>query len=526
MRLLGGLPKLVVMNNLSRPAFVESPPASQPDEQLDARSPLLEGLRWLNRFASLGPAHAVPCMAEPFPDGRLVAVSARLARELGLDPDDLQTAGHWAAWVGQRRWPEMAPVATAYSGHQFGFWAGQLGDGRALLLGEIDTPSGSREIQVKGAGRTPFSRRGDGRAVLRSSIREFLCSEAMHALGIPTTRALCLATSPLPVWRETVESAAIVTRVAPSFVRFGHFEHHAFQMRDPAALKTLADHLIDAHLPHCAEESDRYAALLREVAVRTGELLARWQAVGFCHGVMNTDNMSMLGLTLDYGPFGFMDAYDPGHVCNHSDDGGRYAYDKQPQVAWWNLHVLAQAMQPLCAQPEAAQEAIEHFKSSFGQSMLAAWRDKLGLTDMTDDAPAVVDDLFRMMAANRVDYTIFFRRLAGFSTAPAAKNEEVRDLFFDRPAFDDWAARYTRLLQHQGGDDVERGLRMKRVNPRIVLRNHLAELAIQRAEAGDFTEVHRLLAALEHPYDDHPGSDPYAGFPPDWASSLEVSCSS
>jgi uncharacterized protein YdiU (UPF0061 family) len=422
--------------------------------------------------------------------------------------------------------PAGGTLATVYSGHQFGVWAGQLGDGRALLLGEVDTPAGPLELQIKGAGLTPYSRMGDGRAVLRSSIREFLCSEAMHALGIPTTRALAIVGSPLPVRREEIETAAVVTRVAPSFLRFGHFEHFTHTAQDEAALRRLADATIERYFPELRQHAEPYAALLEEATRRTARLLAQWQAVGFCHGVMNTDNMSVLGLTIDYGPFGFLDAFDPGHVCNHSDHEGRYAYARQPNVAFWNLHAFAHALLPLLGDTERALAALEPYKSEFPAALLAAMRAKLGLRSERDDDHALVDELLRRMATDRTDFTITFRRLATFSTAAGAPNDAVRDLFIDRAAFDAWAARYAERLRAEGSIDAERSARMNRVNPKFVLRNHLAETAIRRAREGDFGEVRRLLAVLECPFDEQPEHEADAGFPPDWAGGLEVSCSS
>jgi len=311
---------------------------------------------WSNRYAACSQqAHAdlaVPLgtflCGEPLPALRWVAKSDALAQAMGW-PADWADEQALQVFGGNGAWPGMAPMATVYSGHQFGAWAGQLGDGRALLLGEVETASGPLEIQLKGAGQTPYSRRGDGRAVLRSSIREFLCSEAMHGLGIPTTRALALVASPQSVRRETIETAAVVARVAPSFIRFGHFEHfaHSGQPRHHEVLQRLLDFVIEHHFPALAGQPQPALALLDEVVRRTAELMADWQAAGFCHGVMNTDNMSILGLTIDYGPFGFLDAFDPGHVCNHSDHGGRYAFARQPSVAFWNLHALAQALLPL-----------------------------------------------------------------------------------------------------------------------------------------------------------------------------------
>jgi len=488
---------------------------------------------WPNRFERLGASFFTALPAEPLPDPHWVATSDDCAALLGLPPD-------WATRVelnalevfsGNARWPGMRTLASVYSGHQFGVWAGQLGDGRALWLGELATPAGPMELQLKGAGRTPYSRMGDGRAVLRSSIREFLCSEAMHALRIPTTRALCVTGSALPVRRETLETAAVATRVAPSFIRFGHFEHFAHHGLH-GELRRLADFVIEHHYPDCRDAANPSAALLEAVARRTAVLMADWQAVGFCHGVMNTDNMSVLGLTIDYGPFGFLDQFDPGHICNHSDHQGRYAWAQQPNVAFWNLHALAQALLPLIEDSDLALAALEPYKTTFADTLLARWRTKLGLRTGEAEDRELVDDLLRLMAADRCDFTITFRRLAGFSSAAGADNAATRDLFIDRAAFDAWAARYAARLAREAsaeadGDDA-RALRMNLVNPKFVLRNHLAESAIRAAQGGDFGETQRLLKVLQRPFDeqDASASAAYAGFPPEWAHSIEVSCSS
>ena len=499
---------------------------------MNARDPALlsQGPSWLDNgfFHSLGAGFHAVLPPQPLPQPAWVARSDALAAELG-----------WTDWLASAEAldllsgntvPAGGSLATVYSGHQFGVWAGQLGDGRALLLGEADTPLGRVEVQLKGSGLTPFSRMGDGRAVLRSSMREFLCSEAMHALGIPTTRALAVVGSPLPVRRETVETAAVVTRVAPSFLRFGHFEHFTHTAQDEPALRRLADATIVRLFPALQGDPQPYAALLIEVAQRTARLMAQWQAVGFCHGVMNTDNMSMLGLTIDYGPFGFLDAFDPNHICNHTDQQGRYAYARQPNVAFWNLHALAQALLPLIADSDTALAALEPYKTEFPRAMLAAWRAKLGLRadrdNERDEDRALADDLLRLMAQDRSDFTITFRRLARLDSHDGSDNNVIRDLFMDRVAFDAWAARYRARLLAENSDDAERAARMNRVNPKFVLRNHLAETAIQRAQAGDFNEVQRLLKVLQRPYDEQPEHEGYAGFPPDWASHLEVSCSS
>ncbi|MBC7938595.1 MAG: YdiU family protein [Chitinophagaceae bacterium] len=492
-----------------------------PDTHLAEVSPPWVESGWTHR---LGPAFWSRQAPQPLPAPHWVAKSDALAAELG-----------WQGWLhGDAALTLLSgndPVsgstlATVYSGHQFGVWAGQLGDGRALLLGEVQSHQGRMELQLKGSGLTPYSRMGDGRAVLRSSVREFLCSEAMHALGVPTTRALAIVGSPLPVRRETIETAAVVARVAPSFLRFGHFEHFAHTAEDPVALRTLADATIERFFPELHGATEPYAALLEAVTLRTAALLAQWQALGFCHGVMNTDNMSMLGLTIDYGPFGFLDAFDPGHVCNHSDHQGRYAYSRQPDAALWNLHALAQALMPLIGDSDRALAALAPYRTAYPQALLTAMRAKLGLRSSQDNDRDLVDDLLRRMAADRADFSITFRRLAAFCTAPGAGNEAVRDLFIDREAFDAWALRYGERLRAERSVDAERAARMNRINPKFVLRNHLAEVAIQRARDGDFSEVQRLLAVLLRPFDEQPEHEADAGFPPAWSQQLEVSCSS
>ncbi|MDP9044135.1 MAG: YdiU family protein [Pseudomonadota bacterium] len=485
---------------------------------------------WPNRFRALGESFYTSVQASPLPNPHWVATSPDCAEWLGLPPDwdrheDLDAL---AVFSGERLWSGMAPLASVYSGHQFGSWAGQLGDGRALWLGELQTPAGPLEVQLKGAGPTPYSRRGDGRAVLRSSIREFLCSEAMDALGVPTTRALCVVGSPLPVRRETVETAAVVTRVAASFVRFGHFEHFAALGLEPQ-LRALADFTIAHHFPECGSAANPYLALLEQVARRTAALMAAWQAVGFCHGVMNTDNMSILGLTIDYGPFGFLDAFDPGHVCNHSDHEGRYAWSRQPQVAYWNLHALAHALLPLIGDTDGALAALATYEEAYADALLARWRAKLGLVEREADDRVLVDDLLRLMAADRCDFSITFRLLSGLRcTAGGSPERPARDLFIDRAAFDAWADRYRSRLVREGSRDAERAARMNLVNPKFVLRNHLAEEVIRAAQAGDFAPTRRLLAVLRQPHaeQDAATSAAYAGLPPDWAASIEVSCSS
>ena len=487
-------------------------------------------LTWTNRFHGLGAAFFTEMQPTAMRDPHWVARSASCAADLGWPTDWWQTAAPDALQVfsGNALCKGMQPLASVYSGHQFGHWAGQLGDGRALWLGEIDTPRGPMELQLKGAGLTPYSRMGDGRAVLRSSIREFLCSEAMHALGIPTTRALCITGSALPVMRETLETASVVTRAAPSFIRFGHFEHfeHFAQADSPAHLKRLADFVMEHHYPDCAAAANPYAALLQAVALRTADMLAHWQAVGFCHGVMNTDNMSILGLTIDYGPFGFLDAFDPGHICNHTDQQGRYAFARQPNVAFWNLHALARALMPLIADSDAALAALEPYKTAFMDSFMAKMRAKLGLTTVQSGDQGLTDDLLKLMAKDRCDFSITWRSMGSFDSTPGALNSNVRDMFMQRDAFDAWAQVYRQRLHDEASVDSLRAVAMNQVNPKYVLRNHLADVAIQRAKLGDFSEVQKLHELLLRPFDEHPENEAYANFPPDWAQHLEVSCSS
>lgn len=478
-----------------------------------------------NSFAGLPPAFYTRLMPTPLPAPYFVAASARAAALVGLDPALLEQDDFVATFTGNHVPPRAKPLAAVYSGHQFGVWAGQLGDGRAILLGQLAGPQGPMELQLKGAGKTPYSRMGDGRAVLRSSIREFLCSEAMAALGIPTTRALVVTGSDQGILRETVESAAVVTRMAPSFVRFGSFEH--WSSRDkPEELRILADYVIATFYPELAGAPNPYQALLKEVTRRTAHMIAHWQAVGFMHGVMNTDNMSILGLTLDYGPFGFMDAFDSEHICNHTDQQGRYSYANQPQVGHWNCYALAQALLPLIGSVEEAEEALAVYQPAFAGKIDELLRAKLGLATGQDDDAQLFDAMFTLMHANHADFTLFFRKLGTLRLDAPDQDAPLRDMFIAREDFDAWALRYRARLRLENSVDPERKLAMDRVNPKYVLRNYLAQAAIEKAQDKDFSEVARLLAVLEHPFDEQPHNDHYCALPPDWASHLAVSCSS
>ena len=503
-----------------------------------------------DRFGTLGESFFTRVDPAPLADPYPVAVSESACRLIGVEPQSLRNAAAVAALAGNALLPHSRPLAAVYAGHQFGVWAGRLGDGRALTLGdtagyrhgEFQPLAGSDgqlleferwELQLKGAGKTPYSRMGDGRAVLRSSIREFLCSEAMAALGIPTTRAPAVVGSDVPVFREDVETAAVVLRMSPSFVRFGTFEYfYYFKKHDE--LKLLADHVIDQFFPALSGREQRYSEFLAEVTARTARMIAKWQAVGFCHGVMNTDNMSILGLTIDYGPFGFLDGFDANHVCNHSDDSGRYAYGRQPEIGEWNCYALGQALVPLIGSTQATEEALQVYRGAFQEEFLLQMRAKLGLGGALVDDAGLVEGLFTMLGRSRADFTLFFRELGGVARQDASRDASVRDLCIDRVACDAWLADYRKRLQAQALPDDQRRQAMNRVNPRFVLRNYLAEAAIRQATValGDpagqrrFTETHRLARVLSRPFDEQPANDQYAALPPDWASAIEVSCSS
>lgn len=493
--------------------------------------PAFTSLHLVNRFAALPPEYFSRVVAEPLTQPTLIHHNAELATEIGFGADAAEDADFLAVMSGQAPLPGGESVAAVYAGHQFGHFVPQLGDGRALLLGQARNAHGALfELQLKGAGRTPYSRFADGRAVLRSSIREYLCSEAMHALGIPTTRALCLVGSSDPVLRESQETAAIVCRVAPSLVRFGNFEFFYYQQRH-AQLAPLADHVIAGHFPQLAEQPDKYAGWLTEVVERTARLMAAWQTVGFCHGVMNTDNFSILGLTLDYGPFGFLDGFNSGHICNHSDEGGRYAYEQQPRIGYWNCSRLLQATLPLLhPTPEEAvamaQDILGHYPAAYAGTVLSRWCAKLGLREVREGDRELVNRFLNVLDAGRNDFTRCFRGLARISTADAAPMPAIRDEITDVAAFDAWLADYRARLRAEGSDDAQRGVRMDAVNPRYVLRNHRVQHAIERSEAGDHAEVERLFRLLQRPFEEQPEFERYADAAPPEAAHISVSCSS
>jgi hypothetical protein len=484
----------------------------------------LEELEFGDAAAGLPDAFHARVSPAPFPEPRLVAFSTAAATLIGLDPSEARRPEFARVFSGNELLPGMEPIASLYAGHQFGVYVPQLGDGRAMLLGRVVEGGVRWDLQLKGAGTTPFSRGGDGRAVLRSCIREFLGSEAMAGLGIPTTRALCVVGGAVPVYREEIEPGAMLLRLSPSHVRFGTFEVF-FYRQQHERLAVLADHLISEHFPGLGGRADRCARLLDEVVERTARLMAAWQAVGFAHGVMNTDNFSMLGLTLDYGPFGFVEAFDPGFVCNHTDHAGRYAFDRQPYVGHWNCRALAQAMLPLVGREEALA-ALARYEPAFFAEWARLLRAKLGLATAREGDAELGGELLALMAGARVDYTRFWRALCELRLDPAAEQPALRDRFVEREAFDAWAARYRARLAAEGSDDEERRARMRAVNPKFVLRNYLAEQAIRRAHAGDFGMIEALRVVLATPFEEHPEREGWADEPPEWGRHLVVSCSS
>ena len=476
---------------------------------------------------------------------RLLAHSREMAAELGFSDADLASPEFARVFGGNALLPGMQPFASNYGGHQFGHWAGQLGDGRAISLGEAVLPDGRRrELQLKGAGPTPYSRSADGRAVLRSSIREFLCSEAMHHLGIPTTRALGLVGTGEGVVRDMfydghpqVEAGAIVCRVAPSFLRFGHFELPAMR-GDIDLLRRLADFCIARDFPHLQGQGEPlYADWFAEVCERTARLVAGWMRVGFVHGVLNTDNLSILGLTIDYGPYGWIDAYDPDWTPNTTDAAGRrYRFGWQPRVAYWNLGQLARALSPLFADPAPLQAGLERFAATYTAADRHDTARKLGLADSRDEDVDLLRDLHRLLHAHEVDMTLWFRALADLDPqAPSLVPLEAA--FYDAEkrtgganALNDWLARYAARLREDPLPVDQRRARMQAVNPAFVLRNWLAQEAIDRADAGDMAGIGELLEVMRRPYDEQPGNERYAGKRPDWAKDKAgcsmLSCSS
>ena len=454
----------------------------------------------------------------PVASPQLVKVNAELAQQLGLDVDDLMGEEGVAVLAGNRIAEGSEPIALAYAGHQFGYFVPQLGDGRANLLGEVVGRDKLRyDIQLKGSGRTPFSRGGDGRAAIGPVLREYIVSEAMAALGVPTTRALAAVTTGELVFRETPLPGAVLTRVAASHLRVGTFQYFAVR-QDTEGVGILADYAIARHYPQAAQSSHPYRALLEVVVNRQAQLIAHWMLLGFIHGVMNTDNTSISGETIDYGPCAFMEAYDPAKVYSSIDHGGRYAYGNQPRIALWNLTRLAESLLPVLVQESGgeqaavgvANEVLSTFEPQYQSARNAGLRRKLGFFTTSDGDDDLAENLLQSMAANRADFTLTFRRLCEAAAGPES-DEQVRALFADPTAFDNWASEWRQRLAKEPIDARARAEAMRRVNPIYIPRNHVVEAALDAASRhGDFQPFEDLLAVISLPYDERPGFEKYA----------------
>ena len=483
----------------------------------------LNDLTFNNRFARLGDAFSTVVQPAPISEPQLVVVSHAALALLDLSPAAATSDDFTQLFAGHKLWASAEPRAMVYSGHQFGGYSPRLGDGRGLLLGEVFNQAGEHwDLHLKGAGPTPYSRSSDGRAVLRSSIREFLASEALHALGIPTSRALCVTSSKTPVWREQQETAAMLLRLAPSHVRFGSFEYFYYTKQIPQ-LNELAAHVLASHFPECSTQAEPYAAMFSQIVERNAELIAYWQAYGFCHGVMNTDNMSILGITFDFGPFAFLDDFDAQHICNHSDDGGRYSFSNQVSIAHWNLSALGQALTPLI-EVEQLRASLNLFLPLYQAHYLSLMRQRLGLLDAEAGDQKLLERLLQLMQGSAVDYTLFFRQLG--EQAPEQAVASLRDNFVDLAGFDQWAADYCARAARADDTPDARRTRMHAVNPLYVLRNYLAQQAIAAAEQGDYEPVRELHQVLSQPFTEQAGMQAYAERPPHWGQHLQISCSS
>jgi uncharacterized protein YdiU (UPF0061 family) len=482
-----------------------------------------------NSYAALPDGFFARVAPTPVPSPKLVKLNRPLAVDLGLDPDWLAGPEGVEILAGKRVPDGAEPIAMAYAGHQFGHFVPQLGDGRAILLGEvIDADGVRRDIQLKGSGPTPFSRRGDGRAALGPVLREYIVSEAMAALGIPTTRSLAAVVTGENVMRETLLPGAVLTRVASSHIRVGTFQYFAARS-DVAGVRRLADHVIARHYPDLANAERPYHALLEAVIARQAELVAQWLLVGFIHGVMNTDNTSVAGDTIDYGPCAFMDNYDPATVFSSIDEMGRYAYGNQPRIALWNLTRFAECLLPLFSDDQdkaiaEAQSALGKFAEGFDAAYQAGLRRKLGLFTARDDDPGLANDLLKAMAENAADFTLTFRRLSAAAADPAG-DAEVRKLFTDPAAFDAWVVRWRQRITTEPQDAATRRAAMGAVNPAFIPRNHRIEAVIRAAvDHSDFAPFEELLTVLARPCEDQPALAQYMDPPARHERVLQTFC--
>ena len=498
----------------------------------------LSALPWVNHFQQLGTDFYSTVEASPLKNPYWVHVNDTVAKYIGIPQDAMRTPDTLAVFSGAQKCNPYPDVAMVYAGHQFGGYSPRLGDGRGLLIGQLALKDSLIDLHLKGAGKTPYSRFGDGRAVLRSSIREYLAGEAMHALGIPTSRALCITASQDPVIRETVETAAMVTRIAKTHIRFGHFEYfHYTEQWDQ--LKQLANHVIEQFLPEYKNKEDRYEALLRYSVQHTATMIAQWQAVGFAHGVMNTDNMSIIGESLDYGPYGFLDDYEPGFICNHSDYQGRYAFDQQPSMGLWNLNALAHAFSSLLSHHQI-NDALATYEPILVDHYAHLMRQKLGFEKQHKEDKSLCSSLLQLMAEDKVDYTLFFRQLCFFTSDDLHKSPDnnaspshttqnhtaLEPLFQQQEKWHTWQNNYQQRLTLESRTDAERQQCMRNSNPKFILRNYLLQQAIEKAQQDDFSMIGDLMNIIQHPFDEHEAFADYAKAPPPSGKHLAISCSS
>ena len=520
----------------------------------------LDQLKFDNRFVAQLPADSLTggkprqvykaCYSKvsttPVKQATLIAYSPEVASDLNLSPEVCRSQAFAETFVGNQTLVGMQPYAMCYGGHQFGNWAGQLGDGRAINLGEVITKEGGRlTLQLKGAGLTPYSRTADGLAVLRSSIREFLCSEAMYHLGVPTTRALSLVLTGEEVVRDMFydgnpqyEPTAVVCRTAPSFIRFGNFQILSSR-GEINELKQLVDFTITNDFPHLGEPCKAvYLKWFKEVSERTADMVAHWMRVGFVHGVMNTDNLSIMGLTIDYGPYGWLEDYDPGWTPNTTDaQGKRYCYANQPKIAQWNLYQLANAIVPLIEESEGLEALLQDFTQYYQHNWLNILASKVGFAQYNDETDnALLEELLALFPLVETDMTIFYRHLANLKREETYNDEDllavICDAYYQPQTLDEqyqarmikWLRSYQARIAALDVDDEQRKARMNKVNPKYVLRNYIAQQAIDKAHEGDYAMVNELLDVMRKPYDDQPQFEHYAAKRPEWAR-VKAGCS-
>ncbi|WP_445362573.1 protein adenylyltransferase SelO [Microbulbifer sp. ANSA003] len=479
-----------------------------------------------HHYADMGEAFGTPIAPTPFRHPKVIDTNPSVLQLLGIDPNEKSDPAWAELGCGARLFKGSRPFAMKYTGHQFGVYNPDLGDGRALLLGEIENEGRRWELHLKGAGKTPYSRFGDGRAVLRSTIREYLASEALYGLGIPSTRALCIVGSDEPVTREKIETGAMLIRVAESHVRFGHFEY-LFYTKQLEALQELIGVICRRFIPGTEGMAvgDQAEALLRFTTRRSAELVAAWQSAGFAHGVLNTDNMSIIGDTFDYGPYAFLDDYDPTFICNHSDHTGRYAFEQQPGVVLWNLNALAHALSAFVG-VDALRECLEQFQPVVSEAYAQRMRAKLGLEKEEDGDQALCSELLKLLQHGQADYSLFFRALAHYrGERPASALHELLKPSH-HSALDQWLEHYDRRLTRETNNSRERNLAMLSVNPKYILRNYLAQKVIEAAEDGDYHPLRTLRQLLQSPFAEHPEREVWASAPPESGKRIPLSCSS